>query len=457
MHASSAADIPSSDTMASDSNLSNISTNEDYNSSDDMNNVSSDTQNNNLKSPEITYSSDTINTVATSSEESESGNADISLTQYASDYNPNYLKTVTLSIVAKNNGPDTAQNVIVQDNINQNLLKYISDDGNGAYNYQTGIWNVGNLDNGASTTLNIVLQIIASNTDLENSVYYLSSATVDNNSTNNQADINLIVPAFADISIYEIPSTHHPIYMRTINLKLIVKNNGPDAVTNVTAHCLLNPKYFMYVSDDGYGSYNYTTGLWTIGALASGSEMVLNIQTKVMAFRTKMKYKFFSKQVSITSSAYDTYQPNNKSKREFVAPRINLNSLASSLAYGVTSKYLKAVNIFNWVRDHCNYSFYYGTRYGAAGTLEKLKGNCVDLSRLIVALARISGLPARYKYGTCYFLVSHHWISHVWANIYVWGRWYAADASNTRNLFGVIKSWKTSNYIFNGVYKTLPF
>ena len=164
MHASSAADISSSDTVASDSNPSNASTSEDYNSSDDVNNVSSDAQNNNLKNPAITSSSDTINTIATSSEESESGNADISLNQYASDYNPNYLKTVTLSIVVNNNGPDIAQNVIVQDNINQNLLKYISDDGNGAYNYQTGIWNVGNLDNGASTTLNIVLQIIASNT-----------------------------------------------------------------------------------------------------------------------------------------------------------------------------------------------------------------------------------------------------------------------------------------------------
>ena len=106
------------------------------------------------------------------------------------------------------------------------------------------------------------------------------------------------------------------------------------------------------------------------GTLNSGSELVLNIQTKVMAFRTKINYKLFSNQVSTASSAYDTYQPNNISIREFVAPRINLNSLAASLAYGVTSKYLKAVNIFNWVRDHCNYSFYYGTRYGATGTLQ---------------------------------------------------------------------------------------
>ncbi len=440
-----------------DTNPNNMSTNDDNVSFDNGNNISSDQENNSITSPKTTYNSN-ANTLGTSSEESDSNdNADISLTQYASDYQPNYLKTVTLSIVVTNNGPDTAQNVIVQDNFNQNFLKYISDDSNGAYNYQTGIWNVGNLDNGTSTTLNIVEQIIASDTTIYNSAYYLSSSSVDYNSTNDQADINLTVPPFADISIYEIPSTHHPHYMRTINLKLILRNNGPDAVTNVTVHCLLNPKLFMYVSDDGYGSYNCTTGVWTIGTLISGSEMVLNIRAKVMAFRTKMKYKLFSNEVSTASSAYDTYEPNNRSIREFVAPRINLNSLASSLAYGVTSKYLKAVNIFNWVRDHVNYSFYYGTRYGAAGTLEKLRGNCADLSHLIVALSRITGLHARYVHGTCYFVVSHHWIGHVWANIYVRGRWYSADASNTKNFFGVIKSWKTSNYIFHGVYKTLPF
>ncbi len=456
MHVSSAAVIPSSDMGVSNSSPSNVSTSEDYNSSDGGTNSSSDTKSSNPETPVITSSSNTINSVATS-EDSGAGNADISVTQYSSDYYPNYLNTVILSINVKNNGPDTAQNVIIQDIFNQTLLKYISDDGNGAYNYQTGMWNVGNLDNGTSTTLNVVEQIIASNTNINNSAHYLSSTTIDNNSTNDEADINLTLPAFADISITETPSTHHPLYMHTINLNLIVINNGPDTVTNIVAYCLLNPNLFMYVSDDGYGGYNYTTGVWTIGTLDSGSELVLNIQTKIMAFSTNNNHKLFSNQVSTASSAYDTYQLNNKAMREFVAPRINLNSLAASLAYGVTSKYIKAVNIFNWVRDHCNYSYYYGTRYGATGTLEKLKGNCVDMSRLIVALARITGLPARYKYGTCYFLVSHHWISHVWANIYVRGKWYAADATNTKNLFGVIKSWNTKNYIFNGVYKTLPF
>jgi uncharacterized repeat protein (TIGR01451 family) len=442
-----------------DTNPNNVSTNDDNISSNNGNNLSSDNQKNNtITSPEMTSTINTIKTVATSSEDPDtSNNADISLTQFASDYYPNYLKTVTISIVVTNNGPTTSQNVILQDIFNQNFLKYISDDSNGAYNYQTGIWNVGNLDNSASKTLNVVEQIIASDTTIYNSAYYLSSTTVDNNPTNDQAYIYLIVPSFSDVSIIQTPSTYHPIYLHTVNLKLLVRNNGPDAVTNVFAYCLLKPKLFMYISDDGKGSYNYKTGVWTIGTLSSGSEIVLNIKTKIMAFRTKINYKLFSNQVSTTSAAYDISQLNNKALTKLVVPRINLNSLAASLAYGVKSKYYKAVNIFNWVRDHCNYSFYYGTRYGATGTLKKLKGNCVDLSRLIVALARHTGLHARYVYGTCYFLVSHHWISHVWANIYVRGRWYSADASNTKNFFGVIKSWKTSNYIFNGVYKTLPF
>ena len=114
MHVSSAAVIPSSDMGVSCSSPSNVSTSEDYNSSDGGTNSSSDTKSSNPETPVITSSSNTINSVATS-EDSGAGNADISVTQYSSDYYPNYLNTVILSINVKNNGPDTAQNVIIQD------------------------------------------------------------------------------------------------------------------------------------------------------------------------------------------------------------------------------------------------------------------------------------------------------------------------------------------------------
>ncbi len=115
----------------------------------------------------------------------------------------------------------------------------------------------------------------------------------------------------------------------------------------------------------------------------------------------------------------------------------------------------KATNIFNWVRDCVNYSFYYNTKRGAIGTLKSRMGNCVDLSHLMVALSRAVGIPARYVHAECKF--SSGWCGHVWAQLFVNGKWINADASNNINDFGIIRNWNTKNDVLKGVYSSLPF
>jgi uncharacterized repeat protein (TIGR01451 family) len=454
IHISSAAVIPSSEIGVD--NKTPVYTSEYGNndiSSDKVENYSADpsqkmTSTNGLK----------IRNVATSTDESDMNeNADVSINQVVSNNHPNYLKSITFSIVVKNNGPNIAQNVIACDWFNPSFFKYISDDGKGTYNYKTGLWDVGTLNNGTKNVLHVVLQVVVSKLAIKNNASITSSSPIDNNSTNNQAETNLIVPATADIRLTQTASKYNPIYLQNITLTVVVKNNGPNTAQNVTANCWLNPKLLMYLVNDGKGSYNHQTGIWNIGTLRSGSTKILHIRTKMMMFRTTSTYRVVKNQFTTTSTTYDSSQKNNKAVIVLAVPRITIKTLAKSLAIGTKSKFDRAVNIFNWVRDYVDYSYYYGTRYGASGTLKLLKGNCVDLSHLIVALARASGLPVRYKYGTCFFLKGQHWISHVWTNIYVKGRWYAADASNNINEFGVVKSWNTSNYKLNGIYTTLPF
>jgi len=130
-------------------------------------------------------------------------------------------------------------------------------------------------------------------------------------------------------------------------------------------------------------------------------------------------------------------------------------SLANRLTTGKSSSYDRAVTIFNWVRDNIPYSFYYNTKHGAVGTLNNGTGNCCDHSHLVVALARAAGIPARYEQGICKF--SDGTFGHVWAQLYVNGRWYLADSISARNTFGVINNWDTSNWTFVGIYAELPF
>ena len=134
----------------------------------------------------------------------------------------------------------------------------------------------------------------------------------------------------------------------------------------------------------------------------------------------------------------------------------SIKSLAKSLSVRTTSSYVKAVRIFNWVRDNISYSFYYNTRYGATGTLKSRTANCVDTSHLLIALNRAAGLTAVYRHGTCKFS-SGNWYGHVWTRVKIKGKWYAEDATSYRNSLGVIKNWNTKTYKLHGTYTTLPF
>lgn len=132
-------------------------------------------------------------------------------------------------------------------------------------------------------------------------------------------------------------------------------------------------------------------------------------------------------------------------------------AMAKSITSGSTSSYDKALRIFKWVRDNLEYSYYYNTQKGAVKTLSSKSGNCCDHSHLIVALSRAAGLPARYVHGYCYFTTSKTWYGHVWAEIYVNGKWYTADGTSYRNSLGTVKNWDTSSWTLKGRYAELPF
>lgn len=119
---------------------------------------------------------------------------------------------------------------------------------------------------------------------------------------------------------------------------------------------------------------------------------------------------------------------------------------------GLASTLNDAKSIFLYVRDKLSYDWYYNTIYGAVGTLVSKKGNCCDLSHLIVALCRAKKIPARYWHGKCKF--SKITTGHVVSQAYVDGKWVSLDATNNSNQYGQIggKVLTTYNY-----YSELPF
>ena len=130
-----------------------------------------------------------------------------------------------------------------------------------------------------------------------------------------------------------------------------------------------------------------------------------------------------------------------------------IKALAANITSGKTSTYDKAAAVFNWVRDNLSYSFYYNTKYGAVGALKAKTGNCVDTSHLVIALARAAGLPARYLHGDVKF-PSGSTYGHVWAQIWVNGKWYTADGTSSKNTFGTMVGTVVN---FKGYHRELSF
>jgi transglutaminase-like putative cysteine protease len=69
-----------------------------------------------------------------------------------------------------------------------------------------------------------------------------------------------------------------------------------------------------------------------------------------------------------------------------------IRSLAASLGN-------EPVKMYEYVRNTIDFEPYYGSRKGAAETLAEGSGNDMDTASLLIALYRVSGIPARYVQG----------------------------------------------------------
>jgi transglutaminase-like putative cysteine protease len=217
-----------------------------------------------------------------------------------------------------------------------------------------------------------------------------------------------------------------------------------------------------YMDSNGIAP-NY--GSTTLGKIRY--ESLIDIYSRILSYystnRVLPNYASVKPWSSLTSSSTSTTTETLPSSLQiYLQATANCQSnnptiiaMAQSITSGATSSYEKAQRIFNWVRDNLEYSFYYNTQKGAVNTLSSRSANCCDHSHLLVALSRAAGLPARYVHGTCTF--SSGTYGHVWAQIYVNGQWYNADAISYRNELGVIRNWDTNSWTYKGTYAELPF
>lgn len=104
---------------------------------------------------------------------------------------------------------------------------------------------------------------------------------------------------------------------------------------------------------------------------------------------------------------------------------------ALELTSAKKSEYNNVKAIFKWMDDKIPYEGYSNTKYGAAGTLKRRKGNCVDHAHLFAAMCRSIGVKCNYIHNPCCGKNGH-----VYNKVYIGGKATIVDTGRGNASWG---------------------
>ncbi|WP_345800717.1 hypothetical protein AAIB33_14745 [Microbacterium sp. AZCO] len=208
---------------------------------------------------------------------------DVAVTKTIDNPAPLVGQNVTFTVTATGNGPATATNVVVTDVIptgSNGPVVYVSSTTSAgtAYDPATGRWTIPSLPPGTTVRLTITVTVNTTS-PYTNSAARTSTDQPDRNSSNDSAaaSINPTRPTM-DISVAK------SVDRRTVPLggsaifTVVATNNGPFSGTGVLVSDLLpSGLTFDAAASGGDGTYDPTTGVWNIGALAVGQSATRRI------------------------------------------------------------------------------------------------------------------------------------------------------------------------------------
>ncbi|MFC8734428.1 hypothetical protein ACFT5B_18390 [Luteimicrobium sp. NPDC057192] len=235
-------------------------------------------------------------------------NTDVGVTKTVNDTTPAVGSDVTFTIRATNHGPGQATGVVVTDQLPASLTYVSSVPSQGSYDPTTGEWTVGTLGtSGASSTATLrITATVTSNGPVTNTAVRTGMDQTDIDPTNDRASVTLTPVASADIGVTKrvdgattIPRGSEGRFVITAT------NHGPSAATAVTIRDTL-PAGLTFVSATGDGTFNPSTSIWTVGALANGQAATLTLTVRGDTNGT------FTNVASLASSSpQDTNSDNN--------------------------------------------------------------------------------------------------------------------------------------------------
>ncbi|TDE54939.1 gliding motility-associated C-terminal domain-containing protein [Flavobacterium sp. GT3P67] len=202
---------------------------------------------------------------------------DLAVTKTVSNATPNVGSNVTFTIMATNNGPSDATGVSVADVLPSGYTFVSATPSTGTWTAPN--WTIGTLANGASVTLDIIATVNATGPYANTAT--ISGGQADPTSGNNSSTATITPAAQTDLAVTKTVNNLTPNVGSNVTFTITVTNNGPGDATGVSVADVLPSGYTFVSATPSAGAWSAPN--WTIGILANGSSVTLDIVATVNA------------------------------------------------------------------------------------------------------------------------------------------------------------------------------
>ncbi len=196
----------------------------------------------------------------------------------------------TFTVVVQNKGPQDATGVVVEDRLPEGLTFVSASVDTGTFDDTSLTWTIGDLDVGDSVTMTLVATVdeVGSFTNVAEVMEHNEEdkdSTPGNNlpEEDDQDDATVVATPDPIIDVYLEKSVEEPNVLvgETAEFTILVGNDGPDDATGVVVEDRL-PEGLSYVSASvSAGSFEEDTLTWTIGDLAVGATVSMDLVVRV--------------------------------------------------------------------------------------------------------------------------------------------------------------------------------
>jgi uncharacterized repeat protein (TIGR01451 family) len=216
--------------------------------------------------------------------------ADLAVNKSVDIATPDRGDNVRFTVTLSNSGPNNATGIVVADALAAGLTFVSSNPSVGTYNPTSGRWTIDSLTTGGVATLDIIATVtrvlldgtITNRAEVVNSDQFDPDSTPGNNvATEDDTAVVILTPNIIDLSIAASVDNDAPLEGDTIEITITTSNAGPTAASGVAASVKIPEGLTLLTSAPEQGTFDPTTGIWTIGALPAGEQTQLILTATV--------------------------------------------------------------------------------------------------------------------------------------------------------------------------------